>query len=80
MLCKTVGPQVYERCKTTILEGISNNIERDLLMEGSVTEQEQSEKLIDKLSSSPRGEKVPYLFGCVHVQSTSDISNSATSK
>ena len=27
-------------------------------MEGSVTEQEESEKLIEKLSSSPRGEKV----------------------
>ena len=61
MLCKTVGPQVYERCKGTILEGISNNLERDSLMEASVSEQEESEKLIEKLSSSPRGEKVLYV-------------------
>ena len=58
ILCKTVGPTVYVKCKETILEGISGNLERDSLMEGSLTEQEESEKLIEKLSSSPRGEKV----------------------
>ena len=57
-LCKRVGPQVYDRCKSTILEGISSNLERDMTMDGSISEADQSEKLIEKLSSSPRGEKV----------------------
>ena len=61
-LCKRVGPQVYDRCKSTILEGISNNLERDTMMDGSISETESSDKLIEKLSSSPRGEKVHVSF------------------
>ena len=57
-LCKRVGPQIYERCKSTILMGISSNLERDTMMDGSISDADQSEKLIEKLSSSPRGEKV----------------------
>lgn len=56
-LCKKIGPSVYEACKTRVLEGIHSNLERDPLTESSISEHDETEKLIEKLSSSPRGER-----------------------
>ncbi|XP_048737561.2 uncharacterized protein LOC125652410 [Ostrea edulis] len=52
-LCKIVGPAVYENSKSAILEGIRSNLERERLSVSSQQEQEETEKLMEKLSSSP---------------------------
>ena len=52
-LCKKIGPVVYENCKSTILEGIRSNLERERMSVSSQQEQEETDKLMEKLSSSP---------------------------
>ncbi|XP_078313834.1 uncharacterized protein LOC111130281 [Crassostrea virginica] len=52
-LCKKIGPAVYENCKSTILEGIRSNLERERMSVSSQQEQEETDKLMEKLSSSP---------------------------
>ncbi|XP_061173141.1 uncharacterized protein LOC133182346 [Saccostrea echinata] len=52
-LCKKVGPAVYENSRSAILEGIRSNLEREKLSESSQQEQEETERLMEKLSSSP---------------------------
>ena len=53
VLCKTLGVCVYQQCKEVVMDGIFSNLERDI-MESSFTEQfENTENLIEKLSSSP---------------------------
>jgi hypothetical protein len=52
-LCKVVGPAVYENSKSAILEGIRSNLERERLSASGQQEQEETEKLMEKLSSSP---------------------------
>ncbi|XP_033735448.1 uncharacterized protein LOC117323982 isoform X2 [Pecten maximus] len=52
-LCKKVGPEIYNRSKTIILDKISVNLERDPMMEVDKNEHEEASKLMEKLSSSP---------------------------
>ncbi|XP_025103889.1 uncharacterized protein LOC112569974 [Pomacea canaliculata] len=52
-LCRTLGPQIYGRIKSQILEGIRSNLERQPITESGMMEQENMEKLVEKLSSSP---------------------------
>ncbi|XP_060077620.1 uncharacterized protein LOC132557146, partial [Ylistrum balloti] len=52
-LCKKVGPEIYNRSKTVILDKISVNLERDPMMEVDKTEHDETTKLMEKLSSSP---------------------------
>ena len=44
---------MYENCKSTILEGIRSNLERERMSVSSQQEQEETDKLMEKLSSSP---------------------------
>ena len=48
-LCKVIGPQVYEECRTQILFGIQNNLERQTVEE--TNDQAQHEALRTKLTS-----------------------------
>ncbi|CAH1792996.1 unnamed protein product [Owenia fusiformis] len=61
-LCKKGGPDVYAENRDAILEGIQTNLERQPLTE--VLQQEDAEKLYEKLSSSPRssGAVSPRMF------------------
>ena len=56
-LCKKVGPEIYNRSKSVILEGIKSNLERESLTESG--KDDESENLVSKLSSSP---SVGFLF------------------
>lgn len=57
-MCQRLGPSVYQECKPSVIDGISTNLERDPLTDSCISEQDETERLIEKLSSSPRGEKV----------------------
>ncbi|KAK3597150.1 hypothetical protein CHS0354_038078 [Potamilus streckersoni] len=57
LLCRKLGPEVYVQSKTVILEGIHSNLERDPMTESGSSEQEGTDKLFEKLSSSPSGER-----------------------
>ncbi|KAK7507023.1 hypothetical protein BaRGS_00001874 [Batillaria attramentaria] len=52
-LCAKLGPEIYSRTKSKILEGIQSNLERQPLSETGHMEHEDAEKLVEKLSSSP---------------------------
>lgn len=56
-LCKKVGPEIYEDVKDKILYGIRSNLERDMQLGGENSESEEVDKLVQKLSSSPGGER-----------------------
>lgn len=56
-LCKKIGPSVYHECRGNVLNGISTNLERDPLTDSCISEQDETERLMEKLSSSPRGRK-----------------------
>ncbi|KAL4237616.1 hypothetical protein ACF0H5_002330 [Mactra antiquata] len=56
-LCRKIGPRVYEECRSNVLLGILTNLERDPLTDSNISVQDETDRLIDKLSSSPRGEK-----------------------
>ncbi len=54
-LCKRTGPDIYVSTKDVILEGVRSNLERKPIGEASVSEQEQAEKLAEKLAgTSPK--------------------------
>ncbi|KAL3873788.1 hypothetical protein ACJMK2_036873 [Sinanodonta woodiana] len=57
VLCRKLGPEVYVQSKAVILDGIHSNLERDPMTDTGSSEQEGTEKLFEKLSSSPRGER-----------------------
>ena len=57
-LCKRNGPIVYTSSKELILGGIRSNLERNLAGNASAEDQQNAEKLMEKLSSSPRSEQV----------------------
>ena len=52
-LCKKVGPEIYNRSKSVILEGIKSNLERESLTESGKDDEAETENLVSKLSSSP---------------------------
>ena len=52
-LCAKLGPQIYSRTQSKILGGIQTNLERQPLSDSGHVEQEDREKLVEKLSSSP---------------------------
>lgn len=52
-LCAKLGPEIYSRTKSKILDGIQSNLERQPLSEAGQMEYEDTEKLMEKLSSSP---------------------------
>ncbi|WAR18431.1 hypothetical protein MAR_000269 [Mya arenaria] len=56
-LCAKFGPDIYITVKANVLEGIATNLERDPFTDSVISEQDETERLIEKLSSSPRGEK-----------------------
>lgn len=55
-LCRKVGPETYGNVKDQILQGIRSNLERDLPT-GDEDDDNDVDKLMQKLSSSPSGEK-----------------------
>ena len=57
-MCHRLGPAVYHECRQNIIDGISTNLERNSMTDSFISEQDETERLIEKLSSSPRGEKV----------------------
>ncbi|KAK7103966.1 uncharacterized protein [Littorina saxatilis] len=52
-LCTKLGPQIYSRTRSKILDGIQSNLERQPVTESGQEEQEDMSKLVEKLSSSP---------------------------
>lgn len=50
VLCRKLGPEIYERFKDRILSGVQTNLERDRINESENTD---AENLLEKLSSSP---------------------------
>ena len=58
-LCARNGPEVYLSTKEIILEGVKSNLERKPIGEASISEQEQAEKLAEKLTgTSPKVQPV----------------------
>ena len=57
-LCKKVGPETYGDVKDQILQGIRSNLEREMPSSEEDDGKDDVEKLVQKLSSSPGGEKV----------------------
>lgn len=51
-LCKRDGPEIYVSTKDTILEGIRSNLERRPVGEAGISDQEQAEKLAEKLAGT----------------------------
>ena len=56
-LCKKVGPETYGDVKDQILQGIHSNLEREMPSSEEDDGKDDVEKLVQKLSSSPGGEK-----------------------
>ncbi|KAK3093794.1 hypothetical protein FSP39_020339 [Pinctada imbricata] len=52
-LCRKIGPDMFNQSKSVILGGIKSNLERESLNESELKEQEDTERLMSKLSSSP---------------------------
>ena len=57
-LCKKVGPETYGDVKDQILQSIRSNLEREMPSGEEDDGRDDVEKLVQKLSSSPGGEKV----------------------
>ena len=54
-LCRRDGPEVYVSTKDTILEGVQSNLDRRPIGEAGISQQEQAEKLAEKLAgTSPK--------------------------
>ena len=54
-LCQRDGPDVYVATRDTILDGIRSNLERKPLDQAGIAEQENAEKLAEKLiGTSPK--------------------------
>ncbi|XP_052269389.1 uncharacterized protein LOC127870865 isoform X3 [Dreissena polymorpha] len=56
-LCGMYGSDIYRDCRENVLQSIFVNLERDPLTDSAMGEQEETDKLIEKLSSSPSGER-----------------------
>ncbi|XP_071164390.1 uncharacterized protein [Mytilus edulis] len=56
-LCKKIGPEIYGDVKDQILNGIRSNLEREMPTGDEHQNDDDVEKLVEKLSSSPGGEK-----------------------
>ncbi|XP_076463710.1 uncharacterized protein LOC143295909 [Babylonia areolata] len=52
-LCAKLGPEIFSRTRGKILEGIQSNLERQPLTESGHADVQDTDKLIEKLSSSP---------------------------
>lgn len=61
-LCAKLGPQIYSRTRSKILGGIQTNLERQPLSDSGHVEQEDREKLVEKLSSSPSRVCIGHIF------------------
>jgi hypothetical protein len=64
-VCARLGPDIYGKSKDKILEGIRSNLERQPLSEAGQMEQEDMDKLVEKLSSSPSS---PCRVGSVYIE------------
>jgi hypothetical protein len=65
-LCKKVGPETYGDVKDQILHGIHSNLEREMPSSEEDDGKDDVEKLVQKLSSSPGGEKVHCGLWCLN--------------
>ncbi|KAL8583744.1 hypothetical protein ACOMHN_000365 [Nucella lapillus] len=53
VLCTKLGPEIFSRTRSKILDGIQSNLERQPLTDSGLFDQHDSDKLAEKLSSSP---------------------------
>ena len=54
-LCNKLGPDVYANCRETVMAGVHGNLERQPLDEAGQAEQQEAERIREKLAA---GEKV----------------------
>ena len=55
MLCRRVGPSIYEDTKDVIMQGVVTNLERQPMIEPSASGHVDTEKLAEKLTGSTSG-------------------------
>ncbi|KAK2178117.1 hypothetical protein NP493_558g01003 [Ridgeia piscesae] len=55
MLCRRVGPSIYEDTKDVIMQGVITNLERQPMIEPSASGHVDTEKLAEKLTGSTSG-------------------------
>ena len=55
MLCRRVGPSIYEDTKDVIMQGVITNLERQPMIEPSASGHVDTEKLAEKLTGGTSG-------------------------